>query len=156
MNVEINWQDSDSSSSKALTEVFPDVKVMVCGGHAARAHLKQLERLSVMKCYSTAMKNRQKKAYSSMDTRTLSTIEVTRFCWSSWRSRKIRWKETWMYKLFFVSRVCFIRRIKCPVTICETFRCISWKIIIHFCEQCYSYLKDWRHRNNKQIVIFGV
>ncbi len=55
INVAINWQDSDSSSSTALTEVFPDVKVMVCGGHAARAHLKQLERLI---CHSTAMKNR--------------------------------------------------------------------------------------------------
>ena len=45
MKVEINWQDADSSSSNAVTEIFPDAKVMICGGHAARSHLKQLSSL---------------------------------------------------------------------------------------------------------------
>ena len=44
MNVAIQWQDADSSSSKAVTDHFPDAKVMICGGHASRAHRKQLDR----------------------------------------------------------------------------------------------------------------
>ena len=34
MNIEIHWQDADSSSSNAVTEHFSDAKVMICGGHA--------------------------------------------------------------------------------------------------------------------------
>ena len=49
MNIAIQWQDADSSSSKAVTDHFPNAKVMICGGHASRAHKKQLERLSKMK-----------------------------------------------------------------------------------------------------------
>ena len=45
MNIAIQWQDADSSSSKAVTDHFPDAKVMICGGHAGRAHKKQLEKL---------------------------------------------------------------------------------------------------------------
>ena len=43
MNVAIHWQDADSSSSKALREVFPEAEIMICGGHAGRAHRKILE-----------------------------------------------------------------------------------------------------------------
>ena len=38
MNIEVHWQDADSSSSNALAEHFPNAKVMICGG---RAHKKQ-------------------------------------------------------------------------------------------------------------------
>ena len=53
MNIAIQWQDADSSSSKAVTDHFPNAKVMICGGHASRAHKKQLEKLSKMKSFST-------------------------------------------------------------------------------------------------------
>ena len=46
MNVAIQWQDADSSSSKAVTDHFPDAEIMICGRHAWRAHKKQLEKLS--------------------------------------------------------------------------------------------------------------
>ena len=47
---EHQWQDADSSSN-AVTEHFPCAEVMICGGHAGRAHKKQLEKLSKMKRY---------------------------------------------------------------------------------------------------------
>ena len=52
MNIEVHWQDADSSSSNAVTEHFSDAKVMICGGHAGRAHKKQLENLAKMKSFS--------------------------------------------------------------------------------------------------------
>ena len=45
MNIEVHWQDADSSSSNAVHEHFSDAEVMICGGHAGRAHMKQLENL---------------------------------------------------------------------------------------------------------------
>ena len=52
MNIEVHWQDADSSSSNAVTEHFGDAKVMICGGHAGRAHKKQLENLAKIKSFS--------------------------------------------------------------------------------------------------------
>ena len=37
MNVAVQWQDADSSS---VTDLFPNAEVMICAGHAARAHKK--------------------------------------------------------------------------------------------------------------------
>ncbi len=42
MNIEIHWQDADSSSSKSVNKIFPDAAVMICGGHSGKAHLNQL------------------------------------------------------------------------------------------------------------------
>ena len=53
MDIAVQWQDADSSSSNAVTELFPDAKVTICGGHARRAHKKQ------------AVKNQAVFAYSS-------------------------------------------------------------------------------------------
>jgi len=52
MNIAVQWQDSDASSSKHVKECFPDCKVMVCGGHAGKNHLKMLQSYSKMKCAS--------------------------------------------------------------------------------------------------------
>ena len=42
----VHLQDADSSS-----EVFPDAEIMICGGHAGRAHKKILElRHKMKKC----------------------------------------------------------------------------------------------------------
>ena len=43
MQVAVHWQDADSSSANAVAAVFPEADIMVCGGHAGRAHKKQLE-----------------------------------------------------------------------------------------------------------------
>ena len=40
INITIHWQDADSSSSKAMTEHFPVAEIMICGGHAGKAHKK--------------------------------------------------------------------------------------------------------------------
>ena len=34
MQVAIHYQDTDSSSARAVSEVFPDAEIMICGGHA--------------------------------------------------------------------------------------------------------------------------
>ena len=44
MEVAIHWQDADSSSSMAVREIFPKAEIMLCGGHAGRAHRKTSER----------------------------------------------------------------------------------------------------------------
>ena len=41
MNITIQWQDADSSSSKAVTDHFPNAQVMICGGRAGRAQKVQ-------------------------------------------------------------------------------------------------------------------
>ena len=49
MQVDVHWQDADSSSSNAVSEVFPAAKIMTCGGHAGRAHKKEVRaRVSVI------------------------------------------------------------------------------------------------------------
>ena len=37
MDVAIHWQDADSSA-KAVREIYPKAEIMLCGGHAGRAH----------------------------------------------------------------------------------------------------------------------
>ena len=44
MDVAIHWQDADSSSTKAVREIFPKAEIMLCGGHAGRPHRKILEK----------------------------------------------------------------------------------------------------------------
>ena len=40
MKLAVRWQDSDSSSAKPVAECFPECKIMICGGHAGKNHLK--------------------------------------------------------------------------------------------------------------------
>ena len=40
MEVAVQWQDAHSSSAKSVREVYPDAQIMICGGHAGRAHRK--------------------------------------------------------------------------------------------------------------------
>ena len=49
MKLTVHWQDLDSSSAKAVVECFPEYKIMICGGHAGKNHLKALENYSKMK-----------------------------------------------------------------------------------------------------------
>ena len=45
MNISIHVQDNDSTSSKALLCNFPNCRIILCSGHIARNHEKQLKRL---------------------------------------------------------------------------------------------------------------
>ena len=58
MHVAIHWQDADSSSAKAVREVFLDAEIMICGGHAGRAHRKILELRQKIKKVSQQMLKR--------------------------------------------------------------------------------------------------
>ena len=50
--VAVNWQDSDSSSVKSVTSVFPSAQVMYCAGHVGRAHSNQLNDLKGKKVFT--------------------------------------------------------------------------------------------------------
>lgn len=68
LNIEIHWQDADSSSSKSVEEIFPDAKVMICGGHAGRAHLKQLQALAKKKTFTEKFKDKYRTRFPQVDT----------------------------------------------------------------------------------------
>ena len=63
LRIEVHWQDADSSSSKVVAEHFSDANVMICGGHAGRAHKKQLENLAKMKSFSGDYKSAHDKKF---------------------------------------------------------------------------------------------
>ena len=52
MNIAVHWQDDDSSASKSFTTVFPDCKIMLCGGHAATAHEKMLKLFKMKRAFT--------------------------------------------------------------------------------------------------------
>ena len=66
MNIAIQWQDADSSSAKAVTDHFPDAKVMICDGHAGRAHKKQLEKLQKMKSFTANLIKKYEDKFPSV------------------------------------------------------------------------------------------
>ena len=67
INIAIHWQDADSSSSNAMTEHFPDAEVMICGGHAGKAHKKQLEELAKKKSFTDKYKNKHREKFPQVD-----------------------------------------------------------------------------------------
>ena len=52
MNIAVHWQDEDSTSAKCLLNVFPDCKMMLCAGHAARTFESHTKKHAVAKSYS--------------------------------------------------------------------------------------------------------
>ena len=63
LHIEVHWQDADSSSAKVVAEHFSDAKVMICGGHAGRAHKKQLESLAKIKSFSKDFRSAHEKSF---------------------------------------------------------------------------------------------
>ena len=68
MNIEIQWQDGDSSAAKSFKEHYPNGEVMLCGGHVARAHTKRLEELSKRKSFSATVQDNCKSDYPTVTT----------------------------------------------------------------------------------------
>ena len=66
MHVAVHWQDADSSSAKAVREVFPDAEVMICGGHAGQAHRKILELRQDIKKAPQQMLDRHTSSYPEL------------------------------------------------------------------------------------------
>ena len=66
MMIEVQWQDGDSSSAKAFRVHYPDEdksKVMLCGGHVARAHTKLLGEVAKQKSFSETKQDSLKKDF---------------------------------------------------------------------------------------------
>ena len=67
---DVHWQDADSSSSNAVSEVFPAAKIMICGGHAGRAHKTLLQVRAKQKSYSDTFIAHYEKQYPEVLTLT--------------------------------------------------------------------------------------
>ena len=68
LNIKIHWQDANSSSSKSVDEeVFPGAKIKICGGHAGRAHLKQLKALAKKKTFTDKFKDKFREKFPRID-----------------------------------------------------------------------------------------
>ena len=76
MHVAVHWQDADSSSAKAVREVFPNAEVMICGGHAGRAHRKILELRQKIKKAPQQMLDRYKSSYPQLGKLTCKCMRV--------------------------------------------------------------------------------
>ena len=50
-----------------MTEHFPDAEIMICGGHAGKAHKKQLEKLAKMKSFTDKFKNKHNERLPQVD-----------------------------------------------------------------------------------------
>ena len=61
--VSVNWQDSDSSSAKAITKVYPSVSIMLCAGHVGRAYS---HRLTDLKARSHSQRHTRTTTLSSI------------------------------------------------------------------------------------------
>ena len=69
MMIEVQWQDGDSSSAKAFRMHYPDAdksKVMLCGGHVARAHTKHLGEVAKQKSFSEVTQDMLKKKFPAV------------------------------------------------------------------------------------------
>ena len=67
IGIEVHWQDADSSSSNAVRVHFPAAKVTICGGHAGRAHKKQLEKLAKMRSFSEDFKRKHCEKFPTVN-----------------------------------------------------------------------------------------
>ena len=66
MQVAVHWQDADSSSAKAVSEVFPDAEIMICGGHAGRANRRSLELRQKIKKVPKKMLQKYRDTFPAM------------------------------------------------------------------------------------------
>ena len=76
MHVAVHWQDADSSSAKAVGDVFTNAEVMICGGHAGRAHRKILELPQKIKKAPQQMLDRYKSSYPQLGKLTCKCMRV--------------------------------------------------------------------------------
>ena len=63
VNIEVNWQDADSSSANSFHKHYPNGQVMLCSGHVAR---NQLDAFSKKKTFTKQFINRNVKNFPNM------------------------------------------------------------------------------------------
>ena len=71
MHIEVHWQDCDSSSANSLRVYYPDktkTRVMLCGGHVARAHINKLKKMAGIKIFTKRYKNKHRVKFPNIDT----------------------------------------------------------------------------------------
>ena len=66
MEVAVHWQDGDSSSAKSVREVYPNAQIMLCGGHAGRAHNFFLEKRQKDKAFTQTQIEKHKDAFPNV------------------------------------------------------------------------------------------
>lgn len=68
-NIEVVWQDGDSSSQKSVEEVFgaEPRRVFKCGGHVGRAHVNSLKDLAKPKVFSPAQISKWKATFPAIE-----------------------------------------------------------------------------------------
>ena len=67
-NVDIVWQDGDSSSAKSVTEHYSNSKVYKCGGHVGCAHTNNLKEATKKKEFSKDIAQKFKHKFSNIKT----------------------------------------------------------------------------------------
>ena len=63
MQIAVHLQYADSSCSNAVRELFPNAHIMICGGHAGRAHCKILEKRAKMKGFPPKLIETYRKVF---------------------------------------------------------------------------------------------
>lgn len=66
MNIELNWQDQDSSSRLFFSSIFPDDslnRTMLCGGHVSRSHGNNLKEYKGKKHLEKAFIDKHKENF---------------------------------------------------------------------------------------------
>ena len=67
LQIEVHFEDGDSSSPLSLKEFYPEAQLIICGGHGARSHEKQLKNLQKRKFFSSDEKKQYRKKYPNID-----------------------------------------------------------------------------------------
>ena len=71
LEIEVHWQDKDSSSSKALKSNFPTAQLVYCSGHAARNHEKHLKyKIKTTKSFTDDQVKKHSEVYPDVATAT--------------------------------------------------------------------------------------
>lgn len=65
--IEIVWQDNDSSSAAAVRDIYPDLDVMLCGGHVGRAGNGRLMSFAPMKAFTNHMKSLYRERFPEVN-----------------------------------------------------------------------------------------
>ena len=63
LNIKVHWQDADSSASKHVKEYYPDAEMMIRGGHAGKAHLKQLQSQAKRRKFAETLQKAHRKEF---------------------------------------------------------------------------------------------
>ncbi len=66
MQIAVHWQDADSSSAKVVNDIFPNAQIMICGGHAGRAHKKILEKCQKIKAFTNYQITKYKDTFPAV------------------------------------------------------------------------------------------